>query len=129
MKTVKWIAISLLGLFVAGAVNPLPAADDARQAYDKMVEESVKEADEYLQEKENKKKGAEAEAQSPQEAAMDERVQAEQERIGAEMDAIRNRGLGSGFTQGMKDNLLQQQQDKLDGLKRDPEAYFQGQSF
>jgi hypothetical protein len=60
---------------------------------------------------------------------MDERVQAEQKRIGAEMDAIRNRSLGSGFTQGMKDNLLQQQQDKLDGLKRDPEAYFQGQSF
>jgi hypothetical protein len=127
MKTVKWIAISLLGLFVAGAVNPLPAADDARQAYDKMVEESVKEADEYLQEKANKKKAAEAEAQSPQEVAMDERVQAEQKRIGAEMDAIRNRGLGSGFTQGMKDNLLEQQQDKLDQLTSDPESYFEGQ--
>lgn len=127
MKSIQWIAISLLGLLAAGAFTPLPAVDEARQAYDKMVEESVKEADEYLQEKENKKKGAEAEAQSPQEAAMDERVQAEQERIGAEMDAIRNRGLGSGFTQGMKDNLLEQQQDKLDQLTSDPEAYFEGQ--
>ena len=129
MKPVKWIAISLLGLLAAGAFTALPAADEARQAYDKMVEESVKEADEYLQEEENKKKAAEAETQSPQEVAMDERVQAEQKRIGAEMDAIRNRGLGSGFTQGMKDNLLEQQQDKLDQLKRDPEAYFQGRSF
>ena len=127
MKLVKWNAISLLGLLAAGAVTALPAADEARQAYDKMVEESVKEADEYLQEKANKKKAAEAEAQSPQEVAMDERVQAEQKRIGAEMDAIRNRGLGSGFTQGMKDNLLEQQQDKLDQLTSDPESYFEGQ--
>ena len=43
------------------------------------------------------------------------------------MDAIRNRGLGPGFTQGMKDNLLKQLQDKLDLLTSDPEAYFAGQ--
>ena len=127
MKSMQWIAISLLGLLASGALTPLPAANEARQAYDKMVEESVKEADEYQQEEESKKKAAEAETQTQQEVAMDERVKAERKRIGAEMDAIRNRGIGSGFTQGMKDNLLEQQQDKLDQLISDPEAYFQRQ--
>lgn len=127
MKSIQWIAISLLGLLAAGAFTPLPAVDEARQAFDKMVEESVKEADEYLQEEENKKKAAEAETQTQHEVAMDERVKAERKRIGAEMDVIRNRGIGSGFTRGMKDNLLEQQQDKLDQLISDPEAYFQRQ--
>ena len=127
MKSMQWIAISLLGLLASGALTPLPAANEARQAYDKMVEESVKEADEYQQEEESKKKAAEAETRTQQEVAMDERVKAERKRIGAEMDAIRNRGIGSGFTQGMKDNLLEQQQDKLDQLTSDPEAYFQRQ--
>ena len=127
MKSMQWIAISLLGLLASGALTPLPAANEARQAYDKMVEESVKEADEYQQEEESKKKAAEAETQTQQEVAMDERVKEERKRIGAEMDAIRNRGIGSGFTQGMKDNLLEQQQDKLDQLISDPEAYFQRQ--
>lgn len=127
MKSMQWIAISLLGLLASGALTPLPAANEARQAYDKMVEESVKEADEYQQEEESKKKAAEAETQTQQEVAMDERVKEERKRIGAEMDAIRNRGIGSGFTQGMKDNLLEQQQDKLDQLTSDPEAYFQRQ--
>jgi rhamnose utilization protein RhaD (predicted bifunctional aldolase and dehydrogenase) len=127
MKSMQWIAISLLGLLASGALTPLPAANEARQAYDKMVEESVKEADEYQQEEESKKKAAEAETRTQQEVAMDERVKAERKRIGAEMDAIRNRGIGSGFTQGMKDNLLKQQQDKLDQLTSDPEAYFQRQ--
>ena len=36
MKPVKWIDISLLGLLAAGAYAPLPAADEARQAYDKI---------------------------------------------------------------------------------------------
>ena len=127
MKSMQWIAISLLGLLASGALTPLPAANEARQAYDKMVEESVKEADEYQQEEESKKKAAEAETQTQQEVAMDERVKAERKRIGAEMDAIRNRGIGSGFTQGMKDNLLEQLQLKLDKLTSDPEAYFQRQ--
>ena len=127
MKSMQWIAISLLGLLASGALTPLPAANEARQAYDKMVEESVKEADEYQQEEESKKKAAEAETQTQQEVAMDERVKVERKRIGAEMDAIRNRGIGSGFTQGMKDNQLEQLQLKLDKLTSDPEAYFQRQ--
>ena len=127
MKLMKWIAITLLGLLVVGAFSPLPAVDEARQAYDKMVEESVKEADEYLQEKESRKKAADTQAQSMQDSAQSEKIQAEAQRIQAEMDAGSNRGLGPTFSQGMKDNLLKQLQDKLNQLTSDPEAYFAGQ--
>jgi hypothetical protein len=127
MKLMKWIAITLLGLLAVGSLTPLPAVDEARQAYDKMVEESVKEADEYLQEKESQKKAADTQAQSMQDSALSEKIEAERTRIEAQMDAIRNRGMGGGFTQGMKDNQLKPLQDKLDLLTSDPEAYFAGQ--
>ena len=127
MKLMKWIAITLLGLLAVGAFTPLPAVDEARQAYDKMVEESVKEANEYEQEKENKNKAAGAEAQSEQDSALSEKIEAERTRIEAQMDEIRNRGMGGGFTEGMRDNLLKPLQDKLDLLTSDPEAYFAGQ--
>ena len=127
MKILKWMAIILLSLLALGAFSPLPAVDEARQAYNKMVEESVKEADEYLQETENRKKAADAQSQSMQDSALTERIQAEAQRIQTEMDAVSNRGLGPTFSQGMKDNLLQQLQDKRDRLTSDPEAYFGGQ--
>lgn len=127
MKLVKWMAITLLGLLAVGAFSPLSAVDEARQAYDKMVEESVKEADEYLQEKERQKKAADAQAQSKQDSVLSEKIEAEVQRIQAEMDAVSNRGLGPTFSQGMKDNLLKQLQDKLDRMTSDPEAYFAGQ--
>ena len=127
MKILKWMAIILLSLLALGAFSPLPAVDEARQAYNKMVEESVKEADEYLQETENRKKAADAQSQSMQDSALTERIQAEAQRIQTEMDAVSNRGLGPTFSQGMKDNLLQQLQDKRDRLTSDPEAYFAGQ--
>ena len=127
MKLMKWIVISLLGLLAVGAFTPLPAVDEARQAYNKMVEESTQEADEYLQEKENAKKATEAKAQSMQDSALSEKIEAERTRIEAQMDEIRNRGMGGGFTQGMKDNQLKPLQDKLDRLNSDPEGYFAGQ--
>ncbi len=127
MKLMKWIAISLLGLLAVGAFTPLPAVDEARQAYNKMVEESVKEANQYGQEKENDTKAAEAEVQSKKDSALSEKIEAERTRIEAQMDEIRNRGMGGGFTDGMKDNLLKPLQDKLDLLASDPKAYFQGQ--
>lgn len=127
MKIVKWMAITLLGILAVGAFSPLPAADEARQAYDKMVEESVKEADEYLQEKEGQKKATDAQAQSKQDSVLSEKMEAEAQRIQTEMDAVNNRGFSTTFTQGMKDNLLEQLQDRLDRLTSDPEAYFAGQ--
>ena len=127
MKLMKWIAISLMGLLAIGAFTPLPAVDEARQAYNKMVEESVKEANQSEQEKENDTKAAGAKAQSKKDSALSEKIEAERTRIEAQMDEIRNRGMGGGFTEGMKDNLLKPLQDKLDLLTSDPKAYFQGQ--
>ncbi len=127
MKIMKSIAIAMLCLLVGGSFNPLLAVSEQRQAYNKMVEEATREAEEYLQEKENAKKAAEAKAQSKKDAALSEKIEVESQRIIAEMDGIRQRGIGSGFSQGMKDNLLKQLQDKLDLLTSDPEAYFQGQ--
>ena len=51
MKQLKWIGIMLLCILTAG---PALATDEARQAYDKMVEEATQEADEYVQEKQEK---------------------------------------------------------------------------
>lgn len=120
----RWVTLALLGLLATGGFNPLLAADEARQAYDRMVEESVREADEYLEQKQKEQDAAAAAAANQQGSALDAQVQAERERIEAEMDTVRNRGLGPNFTQGMKDNLLAQLQEKLNRLLSDPEAYF-----
>lgn len=120
----KTIGITLLSLIVAGSFSPLFAVDEQRQAYKKMVEESTREADEYLQEKQKKMQEAETKTQTKQDTGLADRVQAERKRIEAEMDTVRNRGLGPNFTQGMKDNQLQLLQDKLNNLMSDPEAYF-----
>lgn len=120
----KTIGITLLSLILAGSFSPLFAVDEQRQAYKKMVEESTQEADEYLQEKQKKKQETEAKSKTKQDTGLADRVQAERKSIEAEMDTVRNRGLGPNFTQGMKDNQLQLLQDKLNHLMSDPEAYF-----
>lgn len=126
MKWIVSIGVILMCLLIAGSFSSLLAVDEQRQAYDKMVEEATKEADEYVQEKQNEMKAVESEAQAQQDAAFDERVQAEQARIQAEMETVQGRGLSATFTQGMKDNQLQELQEKLDQLMSDPEAYFGG---
>jgi rhamnose utilization protein RhaD (predicted bifunctional aldolase and dehydrogenase) len=103
------------------------AADEARQAYDKMVEEATQEADEYLEEKQKQMDDAKRQSRVKKDAELQARIQAEQERILKQQQAVRNRGLGPDFTQGMKDNLLQELQQRLDRLNRDPEAYFADQ--
>ncbi len=120
----KTIGFTLLFLFVAGSLSPTLAVDEQRQAYDEMVEKSIREADEYLQEKQKKLQEIETEAQTQQDNVIEDRVQAEQKRIKAEMETVRNRGLGPNFTQGMKDNQLQKLQDKMNQLMSDPKTYF-----
>jgi vacuolar-type H+-ATPase subunit E/Vma4 len=112
------------------AVTGLPSAmavDEARQAYDKMVEEATREADEYVEEKQKKMDDAKRESRVKKDAELQERIQAEQERIMEQKQAVQNRGLGPNFTQGMKDNLLRELQERLDRLNSDPEAYFANQ--
>ena len=124
MKQLKWIAFILMCLLTAG---PALATDEARQAYDKMVEEATQEADEYLEEKQQKMQETEKKKRVEKDAALQERIQKEREKIMAQMDKVQQRGLGPDFTQGMKDNLLKGWQDRLDLLNSDPEAYFSGQ--
>jgi len=123
----KSLVIAFLCLLVVGSFNTLFAVDEQRQAYDRMVEESTREADEYMQERRNRTQAAETEPQAQQNSVIEEKVQAERQRIETEMGTVQGRGLGPTFTQGMKDNLLQQLQDRLDRLASDPEAYFAGQ--
>jgi hypothetical protein len=127
MKQMKLIVIAMGFMLAAGSFDRVPAVDEQRQAYDKMVEEATREADEYVQEKQKAHQEAAEESHSQQASALDERVNAERERIEGEMDAVQGRGLSSTFTQGMKDNLLQELQDKLNSLMSDPVAYFGGQ--
>ena len=126
MKVMIRIGLFLLCLPAAGATFPALAVDEARQAYDKMVEEATREADEYLQEKQEQHKATAADRQATPDNTLEQRIRAERQRILTEMDTVRGRGLGPNFTQGMKDNLLQELQEKLGALMSDPEAYFSG---
>ena len=74
MKLLKWIGIILLCLLTAG---PALATDEARQAYDKMVEESTQEADEYLEEKQEKMKETEKKKRIEKDEALQERIRDE----------------------------------------------------
>ena len=122
-----WIGLILLGLSAAGSAVPALAIDEARKAYDKMVEEATREADEYVQEKQKEQQAAAADTRVQKDDAFEGRVQAESQRIRKEMEIVQGRGLSSTFTQGMKDNLLKELQGKLNLLVSDPEAYFGAQ--
>ena len=121
MKSLRWIGSILLCLWIVG---PVWAVDEARQAYDKMVEEATQEADEYLQEKDEKMQEAKKKARVEKDKELQQKIQTEQEAILAQMEKVRQRGMSPTFTQGMKDNLLQRWQEQLDLLNSDPEAYF-----
>lgn len=120
----NWISLALLALLATGGATPLPAADEARQAYDQMVEEATREADEYLEEKTRQRSEQAQDSQPTLDPAFAEQVQAERERIETEMDTVRQRGLGPDFTLGMKENRLKELQEKLNQLLSDPQAYF-----
>ncbi len=121
------ILILLACLLAAIHLPSAIAADEARQAYDKMVEEATQEADEYLEEKQKQMDDAKRQSRVKKDAELQARIQAEQERILKQQHAVQNRGLGPDFTQGMKDNLLQELQQRLNRLNSDPEAYFADQ--
>jgi len=124
MKLVTPISCIVVFMVIIVCSSPAPAVDEARQAYDKMVEEATREADAYLQEKEDRKQAAEADSREYEDVALTEKANAERERILTEMDAVRQRGLGPNFTQGMKASQLENLQHRLDRLTSDPAEYF-----
>lgn len=127
MKLMTFLGTLLLLIMANGNFNPLCAADEQKQAYDKMVEEATREADDYVEQKQREQRQAADAVQTRQDADLDARVQAERDRIDGEMNTIRERGLGPNFTEGMRENQLRLLQEKLDQLISDPEAYFEGQ--
>ena len=127
MNLVKPIGYIGACMVIITCFAPAPAADEARQAYDKMVEEATREADAYLQEKEDRKQAAKAASREKESLALQEKAAAERERILSEMDTVRQRGLGPNFTQGMKESQLAELQQRLDRLTSNPAAYFEGQ--
>ena len=124
MKQVCTIGCTLLLLTAAVGIGPAIAVDEARQKYNKMVEEANKEADEYIQEQQAKMQEAKKRSQMQNDAEMQKRIADERRRLNQEMNTVRARGMGPNYTQGMKDNQLKQLQDRLDQLDADPEAYF-----
>ena len=124
MTTMKWFGSIALVFLMTGLLNPLYAADEQRQAYDKMVEEATREADAYVEQKQQEQKQASENAKAETDAALDERVQAERQRLQSEMETVQKRGLGPNFTEGMRANQIQELQNKLNQLTSDPQAYF-----
>lgn len=124
MKPMKMGGIILVMSLVSGILDPLWAVDEQQQAYDQMVEEATREADEYVEEKLKEQQDAAEVIEQQKDAVVDERIQAERERLEAEMDKVRDRGLGPNFTGGVRDNLLQKLENKLNQLESDPLSYF-----
>jgi transcription initiation factor TFIID subunit TAF12 len=73
-----WLIITLLTGILCIGISTVHATDEQRQAYDNMVEESVKEADDYIDQKQRQT----AEKQAREQQAAQQRTQeaAEKER-------------------------------------------------
>ena len=98
----------------------LTPGDDtqARQTYERMAKEAGEEADRYYQEQEQQRAQA-AEARHQQQEAQDsERIAAERARLQQEIAALEGRALSPTFSAGMRENLIQQLQEKINQLPR-----------
>jgi transcription initiation factor TFIID subunit TAF12 len=73
-----WLIITLLTGIICIGISTVHATDEQRQAYDKMVEESVKEADDYVDQKQ--RQAAEKQAREQQAAQQRTQEAAEKER-------------------------------------------------
>ena len=100
----------------------LTPGDDtqARQAFERMAQEAGEEADRFYKEQEQQRAQA-AEARQQQQAAQDsERIAAERARLQQEIAALEGRGLSRTFSAGMRENLIQQLQEQIDRLPKEP---------
>jgi hypothetical protein len=95
-----------------------------RQEYDRMVEEAGKEADRHFEEQAAKQAQREKAERQNQLEEQNKRVEEELTRLNAEIEGLKNRGLSTTYTTGMRDNQIGLIQEKIDLLKSDPDAYF-----
>ena len=91
-------------------------ADSNRQEFDRMVEKASEEADRQIEAQDRKKEQQAKQQNRLQQEAHARQVAEEKARLMNEIEALRNRALGPTFTQGMRDNLIQQIREKIDRL-------------
>jgi transcription initiation factor TFIID subunit TAF12 len=83
----RWFAFTLLAGILSISFSPVHATDEQRQAYDKMVEESVKEADDDVDQKQQQ--AAEKQARQQQEAQQRAQEAADKEKASQEKTTSR----------------------------------------
>ena len=84
-----WLVSTLLIGIISVAFSTAHATDEQRQAYDKMVEESLKEADDYV----NQKQQQAAEKQARQQQAAQQRAQEAAEKDKVSQEKTTSRGV------------------------------------
>lgn len=92
-------------------------ADSSRREFDRMVEEASEEADRHFDQQARQKARQDAKRERSQKEARAQQISEEKARLMNEIEAIQNRALGPNFTQGMRDNLVRQLQEKIDQLE------------
>lgn len=96
----------------------------SKENYNRMVKQANQQSEEEFEAVQEKNARIKAEQQENKDHALKQKIDAEMQRLEAEIVKIQSRGLGPNFTQGMKDNLTNQVQEKMAELSASPEAYF-----
>ncbi|MBI5063012.1 MAG: DUF4124 domain-containing protein [Desulfatitalea sp.] len=93
------------------------AQDENREGLQQMfnqVEQENREAEQRRAESEAERKAA---AEHKAEAEKEARIKAQRDRLQQQIDALNKRGLSSTFTQGMRDNQIQELRKQIDAVK------------
>jgi hypothetical protein len=101
---------------------------ERRQSYDAMVEAAKYDAQRIEQERLNKARAREARQKQKAEKQLQVKVDAERKRLKQLIEKAQNRGLSRTYSQGMRQNKVDQFQKQLDQLKTSPQAYFDNQT-
>ncbi len=95
----------------AGAENE--NREGLQEMFDQVAQEN-READQLRAEKEAARK---AEAERKAEAQKEAKIKAERDRLQQQIDELNKRALSPTFSQGMRDNLINELQKQIDALK------------
>lgn len=94
------------------------SGDQIRQEYDRMVEEASQEADRHFEEQAERKSKARQAAQQQKQENHTQQLEQKRQQLQKEIEAIQNRGLSRTFSEGQKEYLIKQIQDKIDQIDR-----------
>jgi len=88
-----------------------------RPEFDRMIEEVKQQNRQSDIEREEEAARRKAEAERKAKEEKEARIAAERARLQEQIDALNNRALSPTFSQGMRDHLIRQIQEKIDALK------------